>query len=175
MNKWPGYRPEIANEKYDVIIIGSGISGLTSAVFLAKAGWKVLVLEKHFKLGGFTHTFKRNKYEWDTGIHYIGEVQNPRSIVRRLFDYVTDSNLKWTPMDANYDRIIFPDKSYDFIAPKDKFIDLMCSYFPEDSKAIKNYLQEVRQAVFSGKSFFANKANACVEIEEILSFRILVL
>lgn len=158
MDKWPGYRPEIANEKYDAIIIGSGISGLTSAVFLAKAGWKVLVLEKHFKLGGFTHTFKRNKYEWDTGIHYIGEVQNPRSIVRRLFDYVTDSNLKWTPMDPNYDRIIFPDKSYDFIAPKDQFVESMCSYFPDDSIAIKEYLLEVRQAVLSGRSFFANKA-----------------
>ena len=137
MDKWPGYRSELSNENYDAIIIGSGISGLTTAVFLAKAGLSVLVLEKHFKIGGFTHTFKRNQYEWDTGIHYIGEVQNPKSIVKKLFDYISESNLKWTPMDSNYDRIIYPDKSYDFIAPKEQFIESMCSYFPNDSEGIK--------------------------------------
>jgi len=158
MEKWPGYRNEISNEVYDVIIIGSGISGLTSAVFLAKEGFKVLLLEKHFKMGGFTHSFKRNQYEWDTGIHYIGEVQNPKSIVRRLFDYISNNELKWTPMDPNYDRIIFPDKEYDFIAPKEKFEETMCSYFPNDTNAIKTYLTEIRNSVKSGRSFFANKA-----------------
>ena len=158
MDKWPGYRSELSNENYDAIIIGSGISGLTTAVFLAKAGLSVLVLEKHFKLGGFTHTFKRNQYEWDTGIHYIGEAQNPKSIVKKLFDYISESNLKWTPMDSNYDRIIYPDKSYDFIAPKEQFIETMCSYFPSESEGIKNYINEIRHAVKSGRSFFANKA-----------------
>ena len=158
MNKWPRYKSQISEETYDVIIIGSGISGLTNAVFLSKAGLKVLVLEKHFKLGGFTHTFKRKQYEWDVGIHYIGEVQNKRSIVRRLFDYVTDSNLKWNPMDSNYDRIIFPDKSYDFIAPKVKFEETMCTYFPSEADFIKKYLIDIRKAVKAGRSFFANKA-----------------
>ena len=54
---------------YDVIIIGSGISGLCCAALLSMEGKKVLVLEKHFKVGGYTHTFKRKKYEWDVGIH----------------------------------------------------------------------------------------------------------
>ena len=61
------------NSKYK-IIIGSGISGLTTGILLAKQNKKVLILEKHFKVGGWTHTFKRGKYEWDVGIHYIGEV-----------------------------------------------------------------------------------------------------
>ncbi|MCG6162365.1 NAD(P)-binding protein, partial [Leptospira bandrabouensis] len=62
--------------KYDVIIIGSGIGGLTAASILSQvANKKVLVLERHFKLGGFTHTFKRlGKFEWDVGIHYIGDL-----------------------------------------------------------------------------------------------------
>ena len=45
MKKWPGWRQEYANEKYDVIIIGSGISGLTAGVLLASRGKKVLILE----------------------------------------------------------------------------------------------------------------------------------
>ena len=54
MKKWSGWRQEYANEKYDVIIIGSGISGLTAGVLLASHGKKVLILEKHFKAGGWT-------------------------------------------------------------------------------------------------------------------------
>ena len=43
-------------------------------------------VQKHFKAGGWTHTFKRDKYEWDVGIHYIGEVHSKRSPVRKLFE-----------------------------------------------------------------------------------------
>ena len=66
-------------DNYDVIIIGSGISGLTCGAFLSMEGKKVLILEKHFKIGGYTHTFKRQGFEWDVGIHYIGAVHNKKS------------------------------------------------------------------------------------------------
>jgi len=48
---------------YDTIVIGSGIGGLTAAAFLSKEGQKVLVLERHYTAGGFTHVFKRKGYE----------------------------------------------------------------------------------------------------------------
>ena len=92
------YSKENLQEHYDVIIIGSGISGLCSAALLSMAGKKVLVLEKHFKIGGYTHTFKRNQYEWDVGIHYIGAVHNEKSFTRRLFDKISNNNLKWNKM-----------------------------------------------------------------------------
>ncbi len=60
---------------YDAIFIGSGIGSLTAASLLAQfKDSKVLILEKHFEPGGFTHEFKRKqgKYSWDVGIHYIG-------------------------------------------------------------------------------------------------------
>jgi len=58
-------------EHYDVIMIGSGIGCLSAAAILSKEGKKVLVLERHYTAGGFTHVFKRRGYEWDVGIHYI--------------------------------------------------------------------------------------------------------
>ena len=51
-------------ETYDTIIIGSGMGGLSTAAILAKEGQKVLVLERHYTAGGFTHVFKRKDYEW---------------------------------------------------------------------------------------------------------------
>ena len=77
-------RPQL-QEAYDTIIIGSGMGGLATGAILSKQGQKVLVLERHYTAGGFTHVFKRKGYEWDVGIHYIGEVHRENSILRKLF------------------------------------------------------------------------------------------
>ena len=70
---------------WDAIVIGSGSGGLTTAASLAKlANKRVLVLERHYTAGGFTHTFRRPGYEWDVGIHYIGEVAHPKAMARRI-------------------------------------------------------------------------------------------
>jgi len=53
----------------DIVVIGSGIGGLTSAALLAKAGRQVLVLEQHDRSGGYAHGFKRKKYTFDAGVH----------------------------------------------------------------------------------------------------------
>ena len=80
---------ELKQDNYDVIVIGSGVGGLCSACLLAKQGNRVLVLEKHYKAGGFTHMFKRKGYEWDTGVHYIGNVHEEDHQFRKLFDYLS--------------------------------------------------------------------------------------
>ena len=73
----------------DHVIIGSGIGGLTVATWLAKLGKKVLVLEKHYTPGGFTHSFKRKGgFFWDVGVHYVGNVGENGSL-RKLFDLLT--------------------------------------------------------------------------------------
>jgi len=53
----------------NVVVIGSGIGGLTAAALLAKAGRQVLVLEQHDRAGGYAHGFKRKKYTFDAGVH----------------------------------------------------------------------------------------------------------
>ena len=100
------YRPQRLDDKYDAIVIGSGIGGLTTAACLSRVGKKVLVLEQHYTAGGFTHSYARNGYEWDVGVHYIGDVGNPRTLTRRLFDFITDGELQWAPMSDNYDRFL---------------------------------------------------------------------
>src|SRR5215470_17624986 len=92
------YKNDRLNRAYDVIVIGSGIGGLAAAAILSKAGKKVLVLERHYTAGGFTHTFQRKGYEWDVGVHYIGEVHRKNSVLRRAFDFLSDGQLDWAPM-----------------------------------------------------------------------------
>ena len=158
MKKWNAYNSELTQESYDVIIIGSGVGGLCTAALLSMKGKKVLVLEKHFKIGGWTHTFRRKNYEWDVGIHYIGKVHNPENPIRKLFDLISDGKLEWCQMNKNYDRIIFPDQYYNFVAPRDQFINNMLSYFPNEESAIKQYMKLLDETVKSSRNYFMNKA-----------------
>lgn len=60
---------EKITDSYDVIIIGSGLAGMTAANKLAKGGRKVLLLESHFKLGGFATWFNRKGHIFDVSLH----------------------------------------------------------------------------------------------------------
>src|SRR6185437_16090769 len=92
------YKQHPVAEHWDVIVVGSGIGGLATAGLLARhAGKRVLVLERHYTAGGFTHTFTRPGYEWDVGVHYIGQV-GARQAMRGVFDYVTEGRLAWAPL-----------------------------------------------------------------------------
>ena len=149
--------PTLASS-YDAIIIGSGMGSLTTAAILAKEGQKVLVLEKHYTAGGFTHVFKRKGYEWDVGIHYIGDVQRPTSVIKKVFDYITDAQLKWADMGEVYDKIIIGEKSYDFVKGTTNFKEKLYEYFPTEKEAIDTYVRLVFQATKASQNFYMEKA-----------------
>ncbi len=54
--------------RYDTIVAGGGIAGLTSAVYLARAGQKVLLIEKNDVTGGLVNSFSRDGYRFDAGV-----------------------------------------------------------------------------------------------------------
>ena len=150
-------KPVLANY-YDTIIIGSGMGSLTAAAILSKEGQKVLVLERHYTAGGFTHVFKRKGFEWDVGIHYIGEVQKPNSVIKKLFDYISDTKLKWADMGKVYDKIIIGNKEYDFVKGPQNFKNQLVEYFPDEKKAIDTYVELVFKAIKTSQKFYISKA-----------------
>ena len=62
------------NNKYDVIIIGSGIGGSACAALLSHAGFKTLVLEKNERIGGFTSCYEKQGFMIDISIHVFSFV-----------------------------------------------------------------------------------------------------
>jgi all-trans-retinol 13,14-reductase len=152
-------QPSLADH-YDVIFIGTGLGCLTAAFFLAKKGKKVLLLEKHYTPGGFTHTFTRNDYEWDVGVHYVGEMNRPNSMMRRIFDHITEDRLQWADMGEVYDNIVIEDRKYPFRKGTKNFTEDLKARFPDpkDQEAIDKYMSAVFECTRSAASFFAEKA-----------------
>lgn len=133
------YRPGRLAREYDAIVIGSGMGGLTTAALLGELGWRVCILEQHYTAGGYTHSYERNGYEWDVGVHYIGDVgANTRT--RRMFDFLTEGKLGWAPMDDLYDRFFIGEKTFTAKAGKQAFRDNLVRQFPGEVAAIDRYL-----------------------------------
>lgn len=138
------YRENRLDGPYDAVIIGSGIGGLTTAALLSDLGWKVCVLEQHYTAGGYTHSYDRNGYEWDVGVHYIGDV-GAKTRTRMMFDYLSGGKLKWAPMDEEYDRFYVGSKTFCAKAGKQQFRDNLVSQFPAEEQAIDQYMNLLGQ------------------------------
>ncbi len=146
------YRPGRLDGPYDAIVIGSGIGGLTTAALLSELGWRVAVLEQHYTAGGATHSYERNGYEWDVGVHYIGDM-GAATTSRRLMDFLTQGGVSWAPMDAHYDRFFIGDRVYDAVAGRDAFRENLVGYFPREARAIDRYLELLGEVAKGMRTF----------------------
>ncbi len=144
-------------EEFDTIIIGSGISGLALAAILSKEGQKVLVLERHYVAGGCTHTFKRGNYEWDVGLHYVGEVGTDTEL-KMIYDYICDTPIEWADIGEVYDRIYFGDELYEFRKGADEFVEYFTNLFPIEEEGLKKYISLLNRVAKSAQLFYAEKA-----------------
>ncbi|TVR38907.1 MAG: NAD(P)/FAD-dependent oxidoreductase [Cryomorphaceae bacterium] len=73
--------------QYDAIVIGAGVSGLTSAAMLSRAGLSVLVLESDARPGGYLAGFRRKDFRFDSAIHWLNQM-GPQGLVTRVFDLI---------------------------------------------------------------------------------------
>jgi all-trans-retinol 13,14-reductase len=151
------YRGQAIDADYDVIIIGSGTAGLALGSLLARNQRKVLVLEQHYTAGGMTHTYRRKGFEWDVGLHYVGDVHRPTSPLRILFDKLTDNTLSWNYLGDCYESFLFPDNCYDIYAGVEQFTEELLNAFPTESSALKRYLSLMEQTCAASDLYFAAK------------------
>lgn len=133
---------------YDVVIIGSGLGGLESAFILSKEGYKVLVLEKNRQLGGSLQIFVREKAIFDTGIHYIGGLNEGQNLNQsfKYFEIMDKLHLHKMDMDG-FDKISFDGDpiEYNHAQGYDNFVEQLSRQFPNEREALKRYVKLIKE------------------------------
>lgn len=141
-------------QNIDVIVIGSGIGGLSCGAYLSKVGKRVLVLEQHHIAGGCCHVFDEKGVEHETGIHYIGNIDKRKKIL----DVITSKPIEWCKMGEKingvYDEIFIEDKHYLFRAGEENFIMDLSKRFEGEEDNIRNYIKLVKKV--AKKDLFFN-------------------
>ncbi len=92
------------HDNWDAIVIGSGMGGMAAAAALSRVGRKVLLLEQHQTLGGLTHSFSREGFAWDVGIHYLSGVA-PGDHAREMLDWLSDTPIDFVSLGSVYDTL----------------------------------------------------------------------
>lgn len=136
----------LAGKRFDVVVVGSGIGGLVAAAWAARAGLGVLVLEAAKQFGGYCNPFRRGKYRFDPGLHYIGEC-GPGQIMTRVMSAVgLGDTVQFREIAADgIDRLIFP--GYEISMPRgaDRYRDRLVRDFPHEREGIDRFFEILRQ------------------------------
>ncbi|XP_062342203.1 all-trans-retinol 13,14-reductase-like [Osmerus eperlanus] len=144
-----GFRVDRVPEHLDAVVIGSGIGGLTVAAVLAKAGKKVLVLEQHDQAGGCCHTFQNQGFEFDVGIHYLGQLHEG-SLLRVVLDQITEGQLQFTRLEQHYDTLILGQgesrREYHLHSGKTEMAASLRRQFPGEEEAVDELIRLMKLA-----------------------------
>ncbi|MCS7111874.1 MAG: FAD-dependent oxidoreductase [Ignisphaera sp.] len=129
-------------DEYDVIVVGAGIGGLTCGSLLAKRGYKVLVLEQHYQVGGYCSSFKRRGFTFNAGVEDVSGLweKGPLTyLLRELGLNREDLFVK------NVARFIFKGKRIE-AKSLEEYVELLSKMFPHERENILAFFDDARKA-----------------------------
>jgi all-trans-retinol 13,14-reductase len=139
-----GNHTTIDENKFDAVIIGSGLGGLSCAAAFVRQGFKPVVLEKHDKPGGYATTFMRpGGYNFDVSLHSTS-VGERKGLHNLILGFPEINDVEFLPHPNLY-RVVYPD--YDIrVLQKDLagYINLLIKYFPDEQVGIKGLIEDMQ-------------------------------
>jgi all-trans-retinol 13,14-reductase len=137
-------RAVLERRDWDAIVVGAGIGGLVAGALLTRAGgMRVLVLERHHEIGGLSQTFHRRRFEWDVGVHYVGDL-GPGGTLRALYDQLTDRRLAWAPLPELHDLVIATRVTGRVGGTLETMEARLNGLAPGQDAALRTWLEEIR-------------------------------
>ena len=129
-----------------VVIIGSGLGGLSCGVVLAKNGYQVTVLEQGTQLGGCLQCFMRRGAKFETGMHFIGSAAQGQTLDRLMRYLEIRDEITLSQLDPNgYDIIALEGERFPFANGRDAFIDRLAQFFPQQRDNLARYFSLVEE------------------------------
>ena len=140
-------------DRYDIIVIGSGLGGLTAANRLAYCGHKVLLLEHHHRLGGLATWFRRKGHIFDISLHGF-----PYGMVKTCKKYWNNAIMQSIVQLKN---IVFDNPQFSLKTSFDKkdFTHILESQFGVSPDVINRFFKTV-----SGMNFYDDQAMTTMEL-----------
>ncbi|MDR1847520.1 MAG: NAD(P)/FAD-dependent oxidoreductase [Bacteroidales bacterium] len=154
------------NSNFDIVIAGSGLGGLVCGYILSKNGFKVAIVEKNRQIGGCLQTFSRRGTKFDTGMHYIGSMEEGQ-VLYKFFKYLhllQDVRLKRLDNDG-YDIISFNGERYKYASGFEHFIDTLSQNFPQNRADITKYINKIREIANASPLYKLQRVNTNSYIE----------
>ncbi len=131
-------------ETFDVVVVGAGLGGLTAAALLARRGKHVLVLDQHALAGGNATIFKRGRYTFDIGVHYIGGC-DPGGPIPQILQAAGTEPVVFESLDPDgFDTLVYPDFLFRVPEGIDRYRDRLVQYFPDETNGIDRYVKFLR-------------------------------
>lgn len=135
---------EPARDKYDVVIIGAGLAGLTCGGLLAREGLKVLVADQRPAPGGVCHSFRRGDFIFDVGPHLLSGCGEGWVVHRILKSLGADGEVEFIPVNP-LAKVVFPDYAIEVPPSFDAFIQALAQRFPEEVPKMGMLFREMLQ------------------------------
>ena len=127
--------------KYDTIVVGGGIAGLTAAAFVAKAGLSVALFEKQSKVGGLIQTFERNNVYFDGGLRSMENSGTLFPMLRQLGIEIDFVKSKTSIGVADSVMVLENHESIH------EYQEFLIRQFPENADDIRKIINEVRKSM----------------------------
>lgn len=134
--------------KYDVVIVGAGIGGITCGCYLAKAGFKVLILEQHSVPGGYCGSFKRKGWVFDSTAHSLGSLREGGALYNILSELDIIKKLSLHRFDPTY-TLHFPDIAPKFYQDTNRTLGELKELFPKEGKTLDKFFEYVQNSGFA--------------------------
>jgi len=134
-------KPKGADE-YDVIIVGSGIGGLTCGALLSKRGYKVLVLEQHYQVGGYCSSFERRGFVFNTGVEDVSGLAERGPITYLLRELGLEKEDLFVRNTTGYIHRGREIKAGNL----EEFVKLLSDMFPDEKENIPAFFIEAKKA-----------------------------
>jgi all-trans-retinol 13,14-reductase len=131
---------------FDVIVIGSGMGGMTTAAALSRFDHKVLLLEQAETIGGLTNAFSRDGFSWDVGLHYCGMFGHDQ-FGGRVLDWLSGGTIEFRSIGTVYDTLHFPDNFEISVGrPAAAYMMELKERFPDNADEIDSYFEALLSA-----------------------------